>query len=80
MSRASLAHVAHLHLEHLATVKARRPQTVEDYRVLVSRHFLPFFGQDVILDDILPRDVKRCLAHQFKRRARGDSCGAAGSD
>lgn len=56
----TLATAAQCRLHHLATILERQPSTIQDYRIMLDRHFIPFFG-NVPLADITSEDVLRYI-------------------
>jgi hypothetical protein len=62
----SLAEAGERYLAHLANVLERKPTTIQDYRIMLDRHLLRFFG-DVRLSAIRAEKVAAFINSQ--RRA-----------
>jgi integrase len=63
-STITLAEVAEQHCAHLETVLNRRAQTVQDYRIMIRKHLVPYFG-DTPLADIDPNKVEAFFRQQI---------------
>ncbi len=62
----TLSAVGEEHLRHLVEVVGRKRATVQDYRIYLRRHLVPFFG-DVVLDEVTPRDIEAFMRRQRDR-------------
>jgi integrase len=62
-AQSTLSAVGEEHLRHLVEVVGRKRATVQDYRIYLRRHLVPFFG-DTALDEITPRGVEAFMRHQ----------------
>lgn len=60
MNAIRLATAAERRLHHLESILERQPSTIQDYRIMLRRHFLPFFG-DRALAEITSDDVLRYI-------------------
>ena len=46
--RVDVGEIGGLYLHHLEHVMRRKPSTVQDYRIMLRRHFIPYFGRSPI--------------------------------
>lgn len=63
----TVAEAGKRHCRQLETVKRRRAQTVQDYRIILRLHLEPFFN-DRPLDTITVQDVEAFIEHQIDVR------------
>jgi integrase len=63
---ATIAQIGAEHLAHLVEVIGAKKATVQDYRIYLARHLVPFFA-DRPLREISPRDVEAFMRHQRDR-------------
>jgi Phage integrase, N-terminal SAM-like domain len=68
----TLSEAGDRYLTHLETVIGRKPATIQDYRIILTRHLVPFFGERGI-DRIEDRDVDRFLSAQVRSGAARQS-------
>jgi integrase len=68
----TLAEAGDRYLIHLETVIGRKPATIQDYRIILDRHLVPFFGEGGI-DRIDTEDVSRFLVAQGRSGAARQS-------
>lgn len=61
--RLTLAEAGDRYLAHLETVIGRKRATIQDYRIILDRHLIPFFGERPI-DRIASEDVTAFLVAQ----------------
>lgn len=59
-ARVSLEELGYRYVDHADTVLLRKATTVQDYRIMIRRHFVPFFG-DTVVDELKGRDVERYM-------------------
>jgi integrase len=71
-SHGTLADVGDRHCRHLETVMNRRPQTVQDYRIMLRLHLVPYFDGKQ-LDAITVHDVETFMHEQIKTRGLAHS-------
>lgn len=64
----TLAEAGDRYLAHLEAVIGRKPATIQDYRIILERHLVPFFGERGI-DRIDTEDVTRFLIAQGRSGA-----------
>jgi integrase len=60
------------HCRHLETVLNRRPQTVQDYRIILRLHLVPYF-EGKALDEITVADVEAFMHRQIDEKGLAHS-------
>jgi integrase len=68
-SRMTLERAGERYLHHLEHVMQRAASTVQDYRIMLDRHLVPYFG-DRPLDRIEPHDLVGYMAAKRRRGGR----------
>ncbi|MGH2833126.1 MAG: tyrosine-type recombinase/integrase [Solirubrobacteraceae bacterium] len=68
------------YLHHLEHVKRRRPATVQDYRIMLNKHLVPYFGENKPIERIEPRAITAYMSAKSdpKGTAKGRRKGKAG--
>lgn len=64
--RLDIESLGYAYIQHVEMVLERKPTTVQDYRIIVRRHFVPFFNRRK-LDRITAGDVENFLGWQQRR-------------
>jgi len=65
-ARVSLAEIGERHCAHVESVQGREVATVQDYRIYLARHLVPFFDGKA-LNEIKVEDVEAFIAAQRER-------------
>lgn len=61
----TLAEIGQTHIERLEAVAGRERATVEDYRIYLNRHLIPYFS-DIPVSEITSEDVENFIVAQRK--------------
>lgn len=68
----TLADAGERHCRHLETVLNRRPQTVQDYRIILRLHLVPYF-EEMAFDEITVADVEAFMHRQIAEKGLAHS-------
>jgi len=68
--RMSIQEAGDRYLHHLEHVKRRKPSTLQDYRIMLNKHFVPHFGSKPI-GRITPRDIATYVPAKIRRGGQG---------
>lgn len=58
------------YLHHVGHVRNRKPSTVQDYRIMLTKHLAPYFGESKAIDRIEARDIARYVVVKASRSGR----------
>ena len=58
------------YIHHLEHVKRRKPSTVQDYRIMLNKHFVPHFGTKPV-DKIAPPDIASYITAKSVPKDKG---------
>ena len=68
-----LSRLAEIHFDELEKVEGRKAFTVADYRVILARHLIPYFG-DVRMDEVTTQDVEAFIQRQLTEGSTRENC------
>ncbi len=68
--RMSFKEAGERYLHHVEHIRNRKPSTVQDYRIMLTKHLALYFGESKAIDRIEARDIARYVAVKASRGGR----------